>query len=150
MTDGKAFSIGDLAAQAGTKVETIRYYERAGLMPAAARTSGNHRVYTQAHADRLAFIRHSRELGFPLERVRTLLAVADNPSQSCAQVDAIAREHLDAVRSRITRLQALEVELSRMIQECGCGRVADCRVIEVLADQTHAHCLSQNHHGTGL
>ncbi len=150
MTGDKTFSIGDLARQAGTKVETIRYYEKAGLMPTTVRTSGNHRAYTQAHADRLAFIRHSRELGFPLESVRTLLVVADNPSQSCAQVDSIAREHLHAVRSRITRLQALEAELSRMIQECGSGQVADCRVIEVLADQTHAHCLSQNHHGTGL
>jgi DNA-binding transcriptional MerR regulator len=150
MADGNAFSIGDLAGQTGTKVETIRYYEKAGLMPPAARTAGNHRAYTQAHIDRLAFIRHSRELGFPLDSVRTLLTMTDDPTQSCAEVDAIARQHLTAVRSRIARLQALEVELSRMVQECGCGRVADCRVIEVLADQTHAHCLSPDHHGTGL
>ena len=149
MTDG-AFSIGDLASQTGTKVETIRYYEKAALMPPAERTAGNHRVYTKAHADRLAFIRHSRELGFPLDNVRRLLAVTDDPGQSCAQVDNIAREHLVAVRSRIARLQALEAELSRMVQECGCGKVADCRIIEVLADQTHAHCLSTEHQGTGL
>ncbi|MEA2732800.1 MAG: hypothetical protein QOF70_7275 [Acetobacteraceae bacterium] len=73
MADGNAFSIGDLAGQTGAKVETIRYYEKAGLMPPAARTAGNHRAYTQAHIDRLAFIRHGRELGFPLESVRTLL-----------------------------------------------------------------------------
>lgn len=150
MVNGEAFSIGNLARHAGTKVETIRYYEKVGLMPATARTSGNQRSYTQVHADRLSFIRHSRELGFPLESVRTLLVVADDPGQSCAEVDAIAREHLAAVRSRISRLQALEIELSRMVQECGRGRVADCRVIEVLADQTHAQCLSRNHHGTGL
>ncbi|MEA2728476.1 MAG: hypothetical protein QOF70_2951 [Acetobacteraceae bacterium] len=76
--------------------------------------------------------------------------MADDPAQSCTKVDAIARQHLAEVRSRIARLQALEVELSRMVQECGCGRVADCHVIEVLADQTHARCLSPNHHGTGL
>lgn len=150
MADAAAFSIGDLAAQTGTKVETIRYYEKAKLMPVAARTAGNHRAYTQAHIDRLAFIRHSRELGFPLESVRTLFTVSDDPDRSCGEVDAIAREHLTAVRSRIARLKALEAELSRMIHECGCGRVADCRVIEVLADQTHAHCLSSDHHGTGL
>lgn len=150
MANGEAFSIGNLARQAGTKVETIRYYEKVGLMPATARTSGNQRAYTRAHADRLAFIRHSRELGFPLESVRTLLVVADDPGQSCARVDAIAREHLAAVRSRISRLQALEIELSRMVQECGCGRVADCHVIEVLADHTHNHCLNQDHHGTGM
>jgi DNA-binding transcriptional MerR regulator len=136
-----AFAIGDLAGQTGTKVETIRYYEKAGLLPAPARTSGNHRAYTRAHADRLAFIRHSRELGFSLESVRTLLALADDADRPCAEVDAIAREHLDAVRDRITRLQALEAELSRVIERCGRGRVGDCRVIEVLADQTHAHCL---------
>jgi DNA-binding transcriptional MerR regulator len=150
MAGGNAFSIGDLAGQTGTKVETIRYYEKAGLMPPAARTAGNHRAYSRAHIDRLAFIRHSRELGFPLESVRTLLTMADDPAQSCVEVDAIARQHLASVRSRITRLQALEVELSRMVQECRCGRVADCRVIEVLADQTHAHCLCPDHHGTGL
>ncbi len=150
MVDGRAFSIGDLAGQTGTKVETIRYYEKAGLMPPAARTAGNHRAYTQAHIDRLAFIRHSRELGFPLESVRALLTMSDDPNQSCAEVDAIARQHLASVRSRIARLQALEAELSRMVEECGCGRVADCRVIEVLADQTHAHCLSSNHSGMSL
>jgi DNA-binding transcriptional MerR regulator len=150
MADASAFSIGELAAQTGTKVETIRYYEKAGLIPLPARTAGNHRAYTQAHMDRLAFIRHSRELGFSLGSVRRLLALADDPSQSCAAVDAIARQHLSAVRSRIARLQVLEAELTRMVQECGCGQVADCRVIEALADQMHSHCLSTDHHGTGL
>jgi Cu(I)-responsive transcriptional regulator len=127
------FSIGDLAQQSGTKVETIRYYENARLMPPPARTTGNHRAYTQTHADRLAFIRHGRELGFSLDSVRTLLALADEPERDCADVDAIAREHLAAVRERIARLQALEAELSRMINACGCGRVAECRIIEALA-----------------
>jgi len=143
---GPAFSIGDLARRAGTKVETVRYYEKVGLLPAPARTDGNHRAYTRAHADRLAFIRHSRELGFSLESVRAILALSDDADRPCAEVDTIAREHLDAVRDRITRLQALEAELSRMIEQCGCGRVGDCRVIEALADQTHAHCLHRHHH----
>jgi DNA-binding transcriptional MerR regulator len=149
MTDGHVFSIGDLAARTGTKVETIRYYEKAGILPAAARTAGNHRAYTQAHADRLAFVRHSRELGFPLDSIRTLLTLAADPGRSCAAVDAIAREHLASVQGRIARLQALEAELSRMVRECGCGRVADCRVIEVLADHSHAHCLAADHAGRG-
>lgn len=144
------FSIGDLAARSGTKVETIRYYEKAGLMPQAARTAGNHRAYTQAHADRLAFIRHSRELGFPLDSIRALLALSDDPERPCAQVDVIARTHLAEVRHRIDRLRALEAELSRMVEECGCGRVAECRVIGVLADHTHAHCLAPDHSGAGL
>lgn len=133
MTGTGRFSIGDLALRSATKVETIRYYEKAGLMPPPARTAGNHRAYTQAHADRLAFIRHGRELGFSLDSVRTMLALADQPDRDCADVGAIAREHLAAVRERITRLRALEAELSRMIDACGHGRVAECRIIEALA-----------------
>ncbi len=147
---GAAYAIGDLARQTGTKVETIRWYERDGIMPAPVRTAGGHRVYTQAHLDRLAFIRHARELGFPLEDVRELLRLADEPERPCAEADAIARVHLEAVRSRIARLQALEAELVRMVAACGHGRVAECRVIEVLADQSHAHCLHDGHGGTGL
>ncbi len=143
-------SIGGLAAHAGAKVETVRYYEKVGLMPPAARTAGNHRAYTQAHADRLAFIRHGRELGFPLDSIRALLALADDPARPCAAVDAIARQHLAEVQSRIARLQALEAELARMVRACGRGRVADCRVIKVLADHSHAHCLGPDHAGTGL
>ena len=148
--DDMAFSIGDLATGSDTKVETIRYYEKVGLMPKAARTAGNHRVYTRAHADRLAFIRHSRELGFPLDSVRALLTLADDRERPCAEVDAIARKHLAAVRERIGLLRTLEAELSRMLDWCGRGQVAECRVIEVLADQTHAHCLSREHSGHRL
>src|SRR5689334_12726533 len=90
MTDTGRFSIGDLALWSATKVETIRYYEKAGLMPPTARTAGNHRTYTQAHADRLAFIRHGRELGFSLDSVHTMLAMADEPERNCADVDTIA------------------------------------------------------------
>jgi DNA-binding transcriptional MerR regulator len=145
MANRTALSIGDLAQRTGTKVETIRYYEKVGILPSPSRTSGNHRVYTQTHADRLAFVRHSRELGFPIDSIRTLLTMADDPGRSCAAVDAIARDHLTAVRSRITRLQALEAELTRMLQECGRGRVGDCRVVQVLADHSHAVSCSKRH-----
>lgn len=144
-TAGVTYAIGELARQIGTKVETIRWYERDGIMPAPVRTAGGHRLYTEAHRDRLAFIRHARELGFPLENVRELLRLADDPERPCAEADAIARAHLAAVRSRIARLQALEAELSRMVAACGGGRVAECHVIEVLADQSHAHCLHDGH-----
>ena len=76
-TIGAAYAIGDLARQTGTKVETIRWYERDGIMPEPVRTAGGHRLYTQAHLDRLAFIRHARELGFALDDVRGLLRLAD-------------------------------------------------------------------------
>jgi DNA-binding transcriptional MerR regulator len=136
-----SFTIGDLAQQTGCKVQTIRYYEEIGLMPEPARTAGNQRRYDQRHADRLAFIRHSRELGFPLEAIRELLNLADHPEQSCESVDSIARAQLVDVERRIGRLRVLKTELERMIAQCGGGRVAECRIIEVLAD--HSMCLAE-------
>lgn len=144
------YAIGELARRTGTTVEAIRWYERNGILPVPMRTSGGHRSYAQKHLDRLAFVRHSRELGFTLDDVRELLRLADDPDRPCAEADTIAREHLAAVRSRIARLQALEAELARMVDACGHGRIAECNVIEVLADQSHAHCLHQGHGGTGL
>jgi DNA-binding transcriptional MerR regulator len=149
MVTASMFSIGDLATLTGAKVETIRYYEKAGILPVAARTAGNHRAYTREHINRLAFVRHSRELGFSLDSIRTLLTLADDPGRSCAAVDAVAREHLVAVQSRIARLHTLEAELARMIQECGRGRVAECRVIEVLAKESHVRGLIVERTGSG-
>lgn len=141
----KRLTIGKLARDAGCKVQTVRWYEEIGLMPEAARTAGNQRVYTQEHAGRLAFIRHARELGFPLHDIRELLEMSDRPDRSCDAVDAVANRHLRAVRSRIERLEGLEVELQRMIKQCAGGQVRDCRIIEVLSDHSHAHCLSDDH-----
>lgn len=144
MSDG-ALSIGDLSRETGCKVQTIRYYEQIGLMPAADRTAGNQRRYDRRHLDRLSFIRHSRELGFPLEAVRELLSLTDDPAQSCEAADSIAREQLIEVERRIARLTSLKAELERMVVQCRGGRISDCRVIEVLADHSHAHCLSGDH-----
>jgi len=140
----RGLSIGDLARRSGCKVQTIRYYEQIGLMPEPGRTSGNQRLYGEKQADRLAFIRHSRELGFPLEAIRELLELSDDPNRSCEQADRIARAQLREVEVRIARLTMLKAELERMVRQCGRGRVADCRVIEVLAD--HAKCVTHDHH----
>jgi DNA-binding transcriptional MerR regulator len=137
-------SIGDLARRTGCKVQTIRYYEQIGLMRRPGRTSGNQRFFAEADAARLAFIRHSRELGFSLDAVRDLLALSDDPNRPCEHADRIARAHLSAVEGRIASLTVLKTELQRMVRQCGRGRIADCRVIEVLAD--HAKCLSDAHH----
>jgi DNA-binding transcriptional MerR regulator len=136
-------TIGNLAAQTGTRVQTIRYYEQVGLMPVPRRTGGNQRRYDPQDLKRLAFIRHGRELGFSLGAIRQLLQLGDKPERSCAAVDRIASRQLQHVRSRITRLKALEAELQRMIVQCRGRRIEDCRVIEVLAD--HAHCLADHH-----
>ena len=138
-------TIGKLSEATGVKVPTIRYYEEIGLMPAPERSAANQRLYGAAAKRRLAFIRHARDLGFPLEAIRDLLGLTDQPDQPCTAVDAIARAQLATIRSRIARLQALEDELVRMIGHCAHGRIADCRVIEVLGD--HGLC-AHDHHGT--
>ena len=137
------FSIGHLSRETGTKVETIRYYEKIGLMPEPFRSAGNQRLYGPEHIDRLAFIRHGRDLGFGLAAIRELLSLTDSPDATCERADAIASQHLREVETRIARLQALKRELTRMLDCQHTGQVADCRVIEVLAD--HRHCLSDDH-----
>lgn len=138
-------SIGQAAREAGCKVQTVRYYEELGLLPKPARTAGNQRVYGDEHLRRLAFIRHARELGFPLEAIRELLSLGGRPDQSCEKADRIARTNLTEVERKIASLRALRRELQRMIESCQGGRVAECRVIEVLADHSHAHCVSNAH-----
>lgn len=137
------FSIGEMARTGNCKVQTVRYYEKIGLLPKPARNAGNQRVYSREHYNRLRFIRHSRALGFSLDQIRQILALNDEPTHSCEEVDRIAREHLRDVESKIQRLLSLKKELERMISECAGNRVADCRVIEILSD--HALCLTENH-----
>lgn len=136
-------TIGKLGAAAAVKVPTIRYYEQIGLLPAPGRSTGNQRLYPDAALGRLSFIRHARDLGFPLEAIRDLLSLSDRPDQSCAAADAIARTQLASVRARIARLRALEAELKRMVAQCAHGTIADCRVIEVLGD--HSLCAHDDH-----
>ena len=139
-------TIGKLGQATGVKVPTIRYYEQIGLLPEPERSSGNQRLYSRHAQERLAFIRHARELGFSLEAIRDLLSLSDRPDQSCAAADVIARQQLTAVERRIERLTALKGELERMIVQCAGGSIADCRVIEVLGD--HSLCATDHEHGT--
>lgn len=136
-------SIGKLSEATGVKVPTIRYYEQIDLLPQPSRTTGNQRHYDQSTLERLAFIRHARDLGFSLEAIRELLSLSDDPSRPCAAVDEIAERQLAAVNARITRLTALREELERMLRQCACGTIAECRVIEVLGN----HELCAHEHG---
>lgn len=138
-------TIGHLAKRSATNVQTIRFYEQEGLMPKPGRTTGGQRRYNPSHADRLAFIRHARELGFPLEAVRELLTLVDRPDQPCARVDHVAQDVLADVEAKIVRLESMRSELKRMIRHCRHGRVKDCRIVEVLADHSHSQCLSSDH-----
>lgn len=132
-------SIGELSQRTDVKVPTIRYYERIGLLPQPPRTQGQQRRFGNDAVARLTFIRHARELGFDLDAIRTLLLLQDDPDQPCAVADEIAKARLVEVEKRIAALTSLKAELSRMIAECACGRVAECRIIETLADGSHDH-----------
>lgn len=131
-----ALSIGELSKSTNTKVETIRYYERIGLLPKPARTGGNYRAYGQAELGRLSFIRRSRDLGFSLDQVRALLQLSDDRDCDCAGIDLIAREHLMEVDRKLADLTAMRRELKSVIDSCSGGVVADCRIIEALAPDT--------------
>jgi DNA-binding transcriptional MerR regulator len=139
----KNIPIGEAARVSGVKAPTIRYYEQIGLLPAPPRSEGNRRHFGDADLRRLAFIRHARELGFEIEAIRALLTLQDDPNQTCATADAIAKARLTEVEQRIRSLQALKVELEAMVEGCSHGHVAGCRVIEVLAD--HGKCTQQRH-----
>lgn len=130
--------IGDLARATSTTVETIRYYERIGLLAKPGRTEGNYRTYGALDLKRLNFIRHARGLGFEVSEIRSLLDLADHPDRDCGDADTIATGHLDAVEAKIEQLQLLRNELMRMVGACRGGRAADCRVLEVLGD--HSLC----------
>ena len=133
-------TIGKLSEATGVKIPTIRYYEQIGLLPEPGRSGGNQRLYGRTQQERLAFIRHARDLGFPLQAIRELLSLSDDPDQSCAAIDKIAQRQLAAVDSRIARLSALRGELERMLDQCVRGRVADCRVIEMLGTRELCTC----------
>ncbi len=136
-------TIGQVAKSAGCKVQTIRYYEQIGLLPAPIRSEGNQRLYTDHDIHRLSFIRHARALGFPLDAVRELISISNSPDHACDTADEIAAKQLTDVRARIERLQALEKELSRMLDHCTGGKASDCLVLETLSD--HSLCVTEDH-----
>jgi len=133
--NAKVLTIGRLAEATGTNVETIRFYEKSGILPSPARTEGNYRSYDPAHLRRLSFIRRARDLGFSLDQVKTLLTLSDDRKQSCAAVDDIAKVHRDEVERKIADLTSLKAELDRIIDTCRCGTVAECRIIESLSPE---------------
>ena len=126
-------TIGKLSAATGVNVETIRYYERAGLVTPPARTEGNYRSYTEADVKRLRFIRRTRDLGFPVEQVRALLGISGQLGGDCGVVEAIATEHLVEVDRKIGDLQALRRELAAAVTGCTGRPIAECRILEAFS-----------------
>lgn len=130
-------TIGELAAATGTKAETVRYYERIGILPEPGRSgTGQYRAYGASHLARLSFVRRARGLGFSLDQVRDLLALADEKDRSCETVDAIAGQHLEKVEQKIRDLQALRRELASVVGKCRQGTVGECRIIEALGPRS--------------
>lgn len=130
----QALTIGALSKRAGVNIETIRYYERSGLMPEPPRSEGGHRLYSRDHLKRLAFIRRSRELGFSLEEIRALLRLVDGGDYTCGEVKALTDRHLKEVRQKIADLQRLEKTLGEISSQCEGGAVPECPIIEALFD----------------
>jgi len=126
--------IGELAKRADCRVETIRYYEKAGLLPKPGRTVGNYRLYRHEHTERLRFIRHCRSLDMTLEEVRLLLQFRDAPTENCGAVNDLLEEHIEHVARRIGELRKLERQLKRLRKLCASIRPArHCKILHELA-----------------
>jgi Cu(I)-responsive transcriptional regulator len=131
-------SIGEVARATGTAAETVRYYERIGLLSEPPRTAGNYRSYGPGEVARLSFVRRARDLGFGLSHVRVLLDLADDRQRSCGEVDQLARAQLEQVERKIADLKALRLELSSLISQCKQGTIAECRILEALGPREPA------------
>lgn len=131
-TNISGVSRGVIAKQTGINAETIRYYEKIGLLPEPSRSSGGHRVYENEHAQRLRFIKRCRELGFNLDEIRGLLILVDQQEVSCALVQHIADDHVVNIRKKISDLRKMEKTLKDLSSRCSGEDVPDCPIIDVL------------------
>ncbi|WP_057435704.1 MerR family transcriptional regulator [Pseudomonas syringae group genomosp. 3] len=128
--------IGALSKSTGCHIETIRYYEKIGLLPPAQRTTGKHRIYTDVHRSRLVFIRQNRDLGFPLEDIRELITLAADPDNLCGDALAVVKKHLAAVELKVTNLQSVKAQLLAMSARCEStclgASMSGCNIVEGL------------------
>lgn len=125
--------IGELAARAGVDVQTVRYYEREGLIDAPSRTPSGYRTYGPAHLERLQFIRHCRSLDMPLADVKRMIALSGDKAVSCDEVNGMVQAHLERVRAKRAALELLEKQLAGLNAQCEAGhRIADCGILEEL------------------
>ena len=132
--EGAIVKIGELARATQTPVETIRYYEREGLLPHTARTEGNYRIYSPAHAERVSFIRHCRSLDMALDEIRTLLHFKDSPADNCGAVNALLDQHIGHVAQRVRELRTLEQQLKSLREQCRVTQdAAQCGILKGLS-----------------
>ena len=139
MKVAEGLSIGSLSQQSGVNIETIRYYEKIGVMPKPGRSAGGYRVYGPEHVKRLHFVRRGRELGFTLDEVRGLLRLVDGHSYTCAEVHALTVGHLEDIRQKIADLKRLERVMSDMASSCTRDQIPECPVIDALFEMPPVH-----------
>lgn len=132
MTQTDEFSIGILSERSGVNVETIRYYEKIGVMPIPARSAAGYRVYDLDHLRCLHFVRRGRKLGFSLDELRGLLHLVDGDAYTCGEVHEIAIGHLADIRQKIKDLRRLEKVMSEMAAQCTRNKVPDCPIVDAL------------------
>ena len=127
-------TIGKVSQRTGCNIETIRFYEKEGLLPAPGRTAGGHRLYGSEDVKRLVFVCRCRELGFSMHEIRQLSLLVDCDNVSCKSVKAIADEHLRDVRSKLDELKKVERVLRRLSDQCSGADVPQCPIMDVLCE----------------
>ena len=129
-----SFLIGNLSKQSGVNIETIRYYEKIGVMPAPGRNAGGFRIYEPDHLKRLSFVRRGRQLGFSLDEIRSLLRLVDGHGYTCAEVHALMLSHLAEIRRKIRDLRRLQRAMAEMAARCSGESVPECPIVDALFD----------------
>ena len=140
MKPAEDLPIGALSKRSGVNIETIRYYERIGIMPAPKRSAGGYRLYGPDHLKRLTFIRRGRELGFSLDELRDLLRLVDGHAYTCAEVHELAVDHVAAIRRKIADLRRLQRVMDEMAAHCSGNRIPECPIIDALFDARPISC----------
>ncbi len=133
-SNGNVFAIGEMSRRTGVNIETVRYYEKIGLMPKPGRSEGGNRLYNDVQLQRLFFIKRCREIGFSQVEIRALLSMVDHENITCAEVHSVTTAHVADIRQKIKDLCKLEKVLTRMANECSRGDVPECPIIEALFD----------------
>lgn len=125
-------TIGKLSAKTGVNIETVRYYEKIGLIPKPSRSEGGNRLYNMEQVKRLAFVKRCRELGFPLDTIREFLRLVVGQNFTCAEIADISQHHLKNIRTMIKDLKKIEAHLKDMLSQCNKDKTPDCAFIEIL------------------
>lgn len=131
------YTIGQLSSTCDTKIPTIRYYEEVGLLSAPSRSSGNHRLYSEEHRERLTFIYRAKRLGFSQREIKELLALGDVKPDVCGQVMSLTTTHLKIVKSKIEELKQIEKTLKSLLLNCKPETGKNCPIIEGIQHPTN-------------